>query len=48
MVQGWVEDATVLLPTPEGESFEECLLCGEVDSHTDNCPVPALKRLLES
>jgi len=26
------------------EAFVECHLCGEVDSHTDLCPVPALVR----
>lgn len=25
-----------------GETFVLCLMCGEVDSHVDGCPVPAL------
>lgn len=30
------------------ETFSECLLCGEWDSHTDACPVPAIYRWLET
>jgi hypothetical protein len=35
------------------ESFEECQLCGDVvcgdvDSHTDDCPIPALKKWMET
>lgn len=29
------------------ETFTECLVCGDVDSHTDECPVPAIQRFLE-
>ena len=31
-----------------GESFEECQLCGDVDSHTDECPIPALKKWMDA
>jgi hypothetical protein len=31
------------LSTPE-ETFMECLICGDVDSHEQDCPVPALEK----
>jgi hypothetical protein len=26
------------------EVFVECALCGELDSHTNSCPIPACQR----
>ena len=42
-VQALLDAVRIALVHPE-ETFIECGLCGEVDSHTDTCPVPALIR----
>ena len=47
-VQTMIEDSSKPIAYADGETFSECLLCGEVDSHTDECPIPALRRWLES
>lgn len=26
------------------ETFHECQMCGDVDSHTDTCPIPWLQK----
>jgi len=26
-----------------GETFQECMLCGEWDSHIKECPIPAIE-----
>jgi len=46
-VEEFLGDVTAQILTPDGESFEECRLCGDVDSHTDDCPLPALRRWME-
>lgn len=30
------------------ETFEECILCGEWEGHTDQCPIPAIDRFLRA
>jgi hypothetical protein len=30
------------------ETFTQCEMCGEVDSHTDDCPVPALEKWMST
>ena len=30
------------------EVFYECQLCGDVDGHTDDCPIPALKAWMDA
>jgi len=30
------------------ETFEECRVCGEWDSHTDDCPMPAIVKWIHS
>ena len=47
MVQAFLESALISLPTPDGETFVECRLCGDVDGHNDGCPLPALQAWLE-
>jgi hypothetical protein len=46
LVQTFLEDVSVTLPTPD-ETFVECGLCGQVDSHDDDCPVLSLAAWLE-
>lgn len=41
-VQDFLEAVTDMQSWHTGETFHLCKLCGEVDSHTDACPVPAL------
>jgi len=31
-----------------GETFQECLLCGEWDGHTPECPMPAIDKYLRA
>lgn len=35
-------------PRGDGETFILCQVCGEWDSHTDACPIPALKKWFET
>lgn len=30
------------------ETFHECLVCGDWEGHTDDCPMPALERWLRT
>ena len=30
------------------EVFYECQLCGDVDGHTDDCPIPAVQRWMDA
>ena len=51
MVQVFIENTTMCHQSrnsaDEYEEFEECRLCGEVDSHSPECPLPALLSWLE-
>jgi hypothetical protein len=31
-----------------GEAFLECQICGDVDGHTDDCPIPAVQRWMDA
>lgn len=30
-----------------GESFRECVVCGEWDDHLSTCPIPAIERWIK-
>lgn len=47
-VQAFTEDAYDTMSWHTGEVFKACRLCGEVDSHTDVCPLPAVERWLNA
>jgi hypothetical protein len=43
-MQKIVEDAVIYHNDSEsGESFRECVVCGDWDEHHKNCPVPAIE-----
>lgn len=46
-VQAFAEQMVGRLPSRDDETFEQCRLCGEVDSHFEDCPLPALQAWLE-
>lgn len=31
-----------------GETFEECVVCGEWDGHVNHCPIPAIDKYINS
>jgi hypothetical protein len=43
-VERLLDEVTVRETWHTDETFVQCLLCGEWDSHTDDCAVPALLR----
>lgn len=42
-VAAFLDEVTDAQHWHTGETFYICRLCGEADSHTEECPVPAIK-----
>ncbi len=47
LAEQFVDVATERIYGPE-ETFIVCRICGDVDSHSGNCPVPALEKWVNS
>lgn len=43
-----VADVAILRHSNGDETFTECRVCGEWDSHADLCPIRAIERWLKS
>lgn len=41
-------DSAIVRHSNTEETFVECLVCGDWEGHTDDCPVPALERWMNS
>jgi hypothetical protein len=48
LVNQLVDFAIVRHTNTDGETFQECLIFGQWEEHTDDCPFPALDRWLKS
>jgi len=48
MLNDVADDAIVRHMNSDDETFLECRVCGEWDSHTDICPIPAIEHWLRA
>lgn len=47
-LQKVVEDSVVYHnDSQSGESFRECVVCGEWDDHLSTCPIPTIERWIK-